>query len=124
VDGDIRLSKAGEIVWEVWQSLTDRYTGIELDAAAVMPNHFHGIIWIAVGAIHELPLQKNRRQMLLPKVIGYFKMNAAKRINTLRGTTGQPVWQRNYYERVVRNDCELEATRAYIRANPQNWEDD
>jgi REP element-mobilizing transposase RayT len=60
----------------------------------------------------------------LGEVVRAFKSYSARRINRLRGTTGQPVWQRNYYERVVRNDRELNAIRAYIRANPQNWEED
>ena len=59
--------------------------------------------------------------MLLPKIIGYFKMNTAKRINKLRQTPGVPVWQRNYYERVIRNERELNAVRDYIRHNPLNW---
>jgi putative transposase len=149
-DGEARLSEVGKVVWDVWQALPARYAEIDLDEAVVMPNHFHGIIWIkevGVGAIHELPQPETpqpetpqpetpireepfemrrllRRQMLLPKVIGYFKMNSAKRINALRDTPGEPVWQRNYYERVIRNEGELEAIREYIRANPLIWEDD
>jgi len=49
--------------------------------------------------------------MLLPTVLGYFKMNTSKAINALRGTPGTPVWQRNYYEHIVRNDRELRAIR-------------
>lgn len=59
--------------------------------------------------------------MLLPQIIGYFKMQTAKRINLLRGTPGQPFWQRNYYEHVIRNERELEAISDYIIANPANW---
>jgi len=79
---------------------------------------------------NELPLQQNnddmihRRKMLLPKIIGYFKMNSAKQINQLRGTPGFPVWQRNYYERIVRDYKELCAIRQYIFDNPMNWEND
>ena len=91
----------------------------------IMPNHLHGIIIInetPVGAIHELPLQ--RRNMLLPKIIGYLKMNTAKRINQLRDNSGTPVWQRNYYERVIRNDHELQSVRQYIDDNPIKWAED
>jgi REP element-mobilizing transposase RayT len=82
-----------------------------------MPNHIHGIIIIIednVGAIHELPLHQSRnqrRKMLLPKVIGYLKMNSSKQINLIRDTQGKRVWQRNYYERVIRNEEELLALR-------------
>ncbi len=93
-----------------------------------------------VVAIHELPdelhneLPKNknqylepiniqRRKMLLPKVIGFLKMNSSKQINLFRGTTKSPVWQRNYYEHIIRNDKELYETRKYIRNNPIRWEE-
>jgi REP element-mobilizing transposase RayT len=82
-------------------------------------------------AIRELPLRPDqpavngpRRKMLLPKVVGYFKMNTAKRINLMRNTPGVPVWQRNYYERVIRNQEELELARKYIFENPIKWEMD
>ena len=62
--------------------------------------------------------------MLLPKVVGYVKMNVAKRINQLRNVPGAPVWQRNYYEHVVRNEESLNAIRHYIAENPVNWAHD
>ena len=62
--------------------------------------------------------------MTLPKVVGYLKMNSAKRINQSRHTPGIPVWQRNYYERVIRDDRELAAIREYLAANPARWSDD
>ncbi len=128
-EGDVRLTAAGEAVWEVWKSLPGRYPQIELDTAVVMPNHFHGILWIneSVGAIHELPLppderRSSRRKMLLPLVIGYFKMNSAKRINQILGSQGAPIWQRNYYEHIIRDKRELSRIRQYICANPLQWE--
>jgi len=89
-----------------------------------------------VGAIHESPLQENepskhnkmdinqRRNMLLSKIIGKFKMLSAKQINICRGVSSIPVWQRNYYDRIIRNDDELNKIREYIRYNPLNWEND
>jgi REP element-mobilizing transposase RayT len=65
-----------------------------------------------------------RRHMLLPKIIGYFKMNSAKKINALRSISGAPVWQRNYYEHVIRNECDLEEIRDYIQNNPAKWLED
>ena len=61
-----------------------------------------------------------RRNMLLSKVAGFFKMNTAKQIN-LRNNLGCPVWQRNYYELVLRNDDELSRAREYIVNNPLQW---
>ena len=118
----MRLSPAGGIVGAFWKDLPSRYPNVELDAFVVMPNHVHGIIMIFVGAIHELPLcqQTSRRRMLLPKIIGYIKMNTAKQINQLRNAHGVPVWQRNYYEHVIRNEESLNIIRQYIAENPVN----
>ena len=130
-DGEMILNQFGNIVLECWNSLTGRYANIGLDKFVVMPNHIHGIIKIIdnVGAIHELPLQgKNctnqqvgRRRMLIPKVVGYFKMNAAKQINRLRNTAGIPFWQLNYYEHIIRNVDKLNKIREYIQNNPLKW---
>jgi putative transposase len=139
----MRLNENGEIVKRWWCALPDRFQTIRLDEMVIMPNHVHGILTIqkasgqnaspCVGAIHELPLQKNktsdhsglreRRRMLLARALGYFKMNSAKEINRLRDMPGAPVWQRNYYERIIRED-ELIHIRKYIRNNPQAWGED
>lgn len=131
VDGGMKLNEFGQIVQSIWHDLPARFPDIQLGEFIVMPNHVHGIIIIIhrnnnpVGAIHELTLRHNeRRQMLLPNIIGYFKMNTAKRINQLRDLRGMPVWQRNYYDRVIRNDQEFNQTRQYIIDNAKNWEKD
>jgi len=62
--------------------------------------------------------------MLLPKIIGYFKMNSAKSINRMFNSTGNTIWQRNYYEHVIRNEVELEQIREYIVNNPLRWSED
>ena len=138
------LNEYGKIVEQCWLDLPNHYHNIVLDAYIIMPNHFHGIIFITdnvdnVRAIHELPqhelpqhelpLQSSqqssqqRRKMLLPKIIGRFKMNAAKQINQIRNTLGIPVWQRNYYEHIIRNEESLNNIRNYIVNNPSKWYD-
>ena len=121
---------------KTWEELPMRFPHMSLDIFVVMPNHLHGIVIInsemaeengPVGTIHELPLRPpstraERRHMLLPKVIGYFKMNSAKRINRLRNNPGSHVWQRNYYEHVIRSEAELADIREYIQNNPLQWE--
>ncbi len=62
--------------------------------------------------------------MLLSKIIGRFKMVTAKQINALRKTSGLTVWQRNYYEHVVRDEVSLNRIRQYIADNPAQWEFD
>src|SRR5487761_912951 len=134
VEGEMKPNEYGKIITLYWKDLSRRYPIVELDGSVLMPIHIHGIIRI-VGAIHELPLQtsaraihesplRKRRKMLLPKIIGYFKMNTAKRINETRNTPALAVWQRNYYEHVVRNDDELNKIRDYIATNPLRWQTD
>jgi hypothetical protein len=60
----------------------------------------------------------------LGAIVRAFKSNAARRINALRNTLGAPVWQRNYYERIIRDDRELNAARRYILDNPRKWAED
>jgi REP element-mobilizing transposase RayT len=62
--------------------------------------------------------------MLLSKLIGRFKMVTAKQINQINDTTGQPVWQRNYHEHIIRNEQAYSNIAEYIRTNPQKWQDD
>jgi len=62
--------------------------------------------------------------MTLPKLIGRFKMLSSKSINIIRNTPGVPVWQRNYYEHIIRNHESLNRIRAYIANNPAKWKMD
>lgn len=75
-----------------------------------------------VGVHDRAPLPRLWRP---PKSLGSFiagyKSAVTKRINEIRGTPGNPVWQRNYYERIIRNERELDAIRRYIRDNPTHW---
>lgn len=125
-----------EVIKCWWDKLPEKFPDIKTDQFVIMPNHTHGIVFI-VGAVHEPPkhngairelplqlLQQKRRHMLLPEIIGYFKMNTAKHINEIRKTPGTPVWQRNYYEHIIRNEKELTRIREYIINNPLKWEFD
>lgn len=136
-NGKMELNAAGRMVQTVWKELPEHYPGVDIDEFIVMPNHVHGIIIIneMVGAIHELPVQKPiqntaesdrkaRRQMLLPKIVGRFKMNSAKRVNEWRKTPGLPLWHRNYYEHIIRDEDSLNKIREYIIQNPARWEYD
>jgi len=102
-----------------------------IDEYVIMPNHFHGIVIINhVGAYGDTPLQSQTNvQFKYPsKTIGAivrgFKSAVTKQINQIRQTPGYPVWQRNYFERIICNYKELCSIRQYIFENPINWEDD
>jgi putative transposase len=113
VDDDMRVSGAGQSVLAVWQDLPVRFPAVELDAFVVMPNHVHGVMWLVEpGAASSAPP--------LGEVLRAFKSLTAQAINRLNGTTGA-VWQRNYFERVVRDEAELQVIRRYIVENPLRW---
>ena len=127
VDGQMRLNQMGQIIQTVWDSLPEVYVGCKFDAFVIMPNHPHGVIVMGAPgrAIHESPLPPvpiaERRRMLLSKILGRFKMVTSKQINALRRSSGQPLWQRNYYEHVIRDGRSLNHIRQYIAANPVQW---
>jgi REP element-mobilizing transposase RayT len=127
----MRLNRLGRAVEEEWLRSAKIRAEIELDAFIVMPNHVHGVVWITnVGAQGLAPLRPDIVRpfavMLrsLGSMIRGFKSSAKIHVNRLRGTPGSPVWQRNYYERILRNERDLAAARQYVFDNPQNWAED
>ena len=97
-----------------------------------MPNHLHGIIVIedpdprrggndsgSGGSRTARATQPKRKP--LGRLIGAFKTVSTKQINALQDTPAQRFWQRNYHERIIRNERELQAIREYIIHNPLHW---
>lgn len=115
------------IVETFWQRLPQHMPNVKLDVFVVMPNHFHGILWLidtGLGAPASSPVSLPQPQLVagsLGAIVGNFKSVTTRRINQVRKTPGQPVWQRNYYEHIIRHDKELNAIRQYISDNPANW---
>lgn len=130
VDGEMRLNGIGRLMESVWFRLSEHFSGINLTDQIVMPNHFHGIVSFVGAGLgppgDDCPTTKGAasRAPTLGDVICVFKSISTRRINQFRDNPGCPVWQRNYYERVIRNDHELAAIRNYIATNPQQWESD
>ncbi|MHB1458349.1 MAG: transposase [Armatimonadota bacterium] len=130
IDGIMVLSEFGHAVNEIWLESFINSTEIFLDYYVIMPNRFHCVIFIATESKDQIAnsdLQMDifkRRKMLLSKFIGKFKMSTSKQINKIRGTLGNPVWQRNYYEHVIRHEDDLAHIREYIMNNPINWNSD
>jgi REP element-mobilizing transposase RayT len=117
------------IVTAEWARSAELRAEIELDAFVVMPNHIHGIVWITdqadrVGARGLSPLPGNLPRgpsRTLGAFVSGYKSSVTREINALRGTPRAPVWQRNYYEHVIRNEAALNRVRRYIEANPLRW---
>lgn len=124
-DGQLQLHEPGKIVTACWQDLVRHYPHVILDEFVVMPNHVHGIIVLSdvgagVGAgLRPAPTNEFKRHGV-PEIVRAFKSFSARRINALRAMDDQPVWQRNYYEHIIR-DGELDKIREYVRTNSLHW---
>ena len=115
-NGEMTLNRYGQIVHYAWLDLPKHYPHAELDTFCIMPNHVHSIVVLN----HDILVKRHP----LSEIIRAFKSFSAKRINVLRKTSGIPVWQRNYYEHIIRDEKDYETKRNYILSNPQNWEND
>jgi putative transposase len=131
VEGEMRMNTWGDIVRACWDNLSRHYGRVVTDAFVVMPNHVHGIIMITddrndnVGTgLKPAPTSNHTKRHGLSEIVRAFKTFSARRINESRGIRAVPVWQRNYYERVVRNADEMNRIRQYVAANPAHWTDD
>ncbi len=143
VDDEMRLNDAGNMLQIEWLALPARFPAIELDEFVIMPNHMHGLIFItpptSVGATLVVALQNGAgagagtspaptgtNRPTLGDVIGAFKSITTDRYIAGVRRQGWPpfvkrVWQRNYYEHIVRNERALRAIRRYIQNNPLKW---
>ncbi len=136
-----------------WDDLPNYFPNAQLDEFVVMPNHIHGIVSLSnVGAQFIAPFRKTtaEKQGVIKKglmnqaptenngskqnvinhaptvgdIVRAFKARCTHTINQNRNAQGVPVWQRNYYEHIIRDDGELHAIREYIRYNPLKWDED
>jgi putative transposase len=149
----MRLNDAGQVAQEVWIAIPSQYPGIAIDAFVVMPNHVHGIIMIAgtittpVGAqfiapdsvSHVVPHAASpdtdpmdttntasamNRAPTVGEMVRAYKARVTGVINQRQGTRGVPVWQRNFYDHIIRDDHALDRIRQYIVDNPGQWAHD
>lgn len=118
INQKIKLSILGRIVNDVWNNLTSRFNNIVLHEFVIMPNHIHGIIEI-----------KNHGECTLGEIIGAFKsLTTLKYIKVIKQNNLTPfdrrVWQKNYFEHIIRGSKSHEKIAAYIIENPIYWDDD
>jgi putative transposase len=148
-DGEMIFNDAGRMIQTVWESMSERFPQFELGAFVVMPNHFHAIVIIQGGAglvpaprratTRVAPTDSaaptssatltNRVAPTLGRIIGAFKSITTHEyiagVDNLGWTQfHKRLWQRNYYEHIIRNDKEMDAIWRYIEANPASWGDD
>jgi putative transposase len=109
IEAGVVLSPIGTLVQQVWRSIDNHHSRVQLDEFVVMPNHLHGIVQLSDGTV------------TLANVIGTFKSLSTKTVNALRATPCARLWQRSYHEHVIRDESALERIREYIVNNPAKW---
>ena len=120
------LNALGKIIETEWFRTGELRATIEIfeDEFIIMPNHFHGILRILdVGATGPVARSntKGTHPITLGTIIGQFKSQVSRKVNKIRGTPGRPVWQRNYYDHIIRNIKDLNNIRKYIEHNPYKY---
>jgi len=128
-DGDMRVNDAGRMVVDIWNSLPERFPNVALDEYMIMPNHFHGII------VLEDANERRGEPCVRPygthvgsvsRIVQAFK--SLTTVKYIRGVNDRNwsqfsgrLWQRNFYERIIRDEKEMSAIREYIRFNLSKW---
>ncbi len=120
---------ARSMVQKWWDKLPTKFTEIQTDEFVIMPNHIHGIIFITPEGQSHGTAPTSLREPTLGKIMQWFKtMTTNEYIKAIRKNQVEPfserLWQRNYYEHVIRNENDLNDIRQYIINNPTNWEED
>lgn len=133
VDEKMIKNDAGKMVDTQWNKLKNRFNNIELDEYIIMPNHFHGILIIETPFIDTKNIRADTRSAptnpTVSSIIGAFKSITTKEyINNVKSDSWplfhKKLWQKNYYEHIIRNEKSLEEIREYITNNPRSWEQD
>lgn len=140
IDGVMVLNTAGQIVEKYWCAIPEHFPQVTLDEFVVMPNHVHGIITVGANnhlPLHYFPLQSNETptqsnetprplqhgtSRTIGSMVRGFKIGVTRwfRVNT----DIHLVWQRNYYEHIIRNEDAYLKIAEYIQTNPQRWDTD
>jgi putative transposase len=139
--GYIIPTDAGKFVEQTWHTLPNRFPNLKTDEFILMPNHVHAILFLETrqssqkpGAASGAPTGKtsslraasgaptSRRS--LAEIVRAFKSLSAIGVNKIRMTPSQPLWQRNYYEHIIRSSQSLDQLRRYIQENPARWPSD
>lgn len=150
VNGEMILNEYGQIAHDEWMKLSERFPNFELDVFQIMPNHLHGLLFLSVGA----PLADSLPSVGAPlagalssagaqnpdeiragaspaptvgEIVGAYKSlvaNGCLSIYKSKNEIMGKLWQRNYYEHIIRNEQSYKRISEYITNNPVKWADD
>jgi len=131
IDGKMILNQFGNVIRNNWIKIQSLHKIIELDEFVIMPNHIHGIIIInpvgdanfasPTNASPTFVSTTDRTKMILSGIIQQFKRACTIEIGN-KFDYNLPIWQRSFYDRIIRNEKELYQIRKYILQNPLKWE--
>jgi len=119
-NGEMILNDFGKIIEQAWQWIGTQYNRVEVDRFVMMPNHLHGVLLYGSGeggVSRNIPSSKP-----LGRITGAFKTASTKRINEKRRTPGAKLWQKEFWDHIIRNRADLERIRDYTRDNPREWQ--
>ena len=133
-NGEVIRSPAGNMINDAWLELQVQFPAIDVDSFVVMPNHLHGILHISeqsdpVGAPLVGARSATQRRVTVGNVVGAYKsLTTVKYAERVKNSNWDPfsgrLWQRNYYEHILRDEESLDRIRDYIIGNPLMWESD
>jgi len=121
-DARMHPNEIGRIVEAVWHDIPRRDPWVRLDAFTLMPNHIHGILCLGIEDAPGMP--RVARRTPLADIVGAFKSRSARAVNARVRPQGWRLWQRGYYEHIIRTDRALRDIRGYIDDNPATWTKD
>jgi len=113
VDGALRESPIAGTVRAIWAEIPAHFPAAALDAFAIMPNHVHGLLWIAGS--------DGRGWAMLGDIVRGFKAAVTRSAREQSGGLEGPIWQRGYHDHVVRSEPDLARIREYVGTNPLRW---
>jgi REP-associated tyrosine transposase len=142
-NGVMHHNACGRIVHDCWQAIPKHCPNVALDYFVVMPNHVHGILLLenSAGTMYRAPTAaaNGDRQATTPHapaaprrfgnalagslaaMVGMYKAAVTRQINQSCRSPGGHLWQRNYWEHIIRDERELAEVRRYIAENPLRW---
>jgi REP element-mobilizing transposase RayT len=128
-DQEMQLNDIGKLAQKCWLKIPDHFPGTEVEPFVIMPNHMHGVITIFTddrrGTIYRAPTLEEFSQPVagsIPTIIRTYKAGVSRQVKRELGMVN--IWQRNYYEHVIRNEIEISDIAGYILTNPESWAHD
>ena len=128
----LKIKDVQMMIGSVWNSLPDRFPSLELDEFIIMPNHIHAILCMNVVGADLVSARNKMKSMSAPTISRI--VQAFKSITTFKYILGvkennwplfnKRLWQRNYYDHIIRSEKALNYIREYIVNNPIRWEFD